>query len=255
MDSFLNGLGKFFGVIIHPQTYLNLLYLLLALPLGLFYFTFLIVGLTAGIPLIIVWVGLLILAVVYALWYAMIYFERQMAITLLREPIPPVNRQDLSGKSLWKQFTATLSNPVTWKGLVYLLAKFPVGLASFVLLVTLLAVSLSLVGMPFYYPTIHFDLDLGPWAPILTVDTLGEALIGCLVGIFATLISLHILNGVAWLSGKFARVMLGNFSVQPAQPAAPSAPVAPAREVAAAPAVEPIAPEAVEPAPGQTGAA
>ncbi|HMN59125.1 MAG TPA: sensor domain-containing protein [Anaerolinea sp.] len=252
MNSFLNGLGKFFGVIIRPQTYLNLLYLLLALPLGLFYFTFLIVGLTAGIPLIIVWVGLLILAVVYALWYAMIYFERQLAITLLREPIPPVTRQDMSGKSLWKQFTATLSNPVTWKGLVYLLAKFPVGLASFVVLVTLLAVSLSLVGMPFYYPTIHFDLDLGAWTPILTVDTLGEALIGCLLGIFATLISLHILNGVAWLSGKFARLMLGNFSTQPA---APSAPAAPAREVAAVPAVEPIVPETVEPATGQTGAA
>jgi len=254
MDTFLNGLGKFFGVIIRPQTYLNLLYLLLAFPLGLFYFTFLIIGLTAGIPLIILWVGLLILALVYAVWYGLIYFERQMAIGLLREQIPPVSRQDLSGKTLWQQFTATLSNPVTWKGLVYLFAKFPLGLFSFVMLVTLLAVSLSLVGMPFYYPTIHFDLDLGRWAPILTVDTLGEALVGSLVGIFATLISLHILNGIAWVSGKFARVMLGNFSTQPVQPAAPSAPV---REVAAVPAVEPVALETAAPAPeaGQPGAA
>lgn len=250
MDSILNGLGKFFGVIIRPQTYLNLLYLLLSFPLGLFYFTFLIIGLTAGIPLIIVWVGLLILALVYAVWYGLIYFERQMAIVLLREQIPPVTRQDMSGKSLWQQFTATLANPVTWKGLVYLLAKFPVGLASFVVLVTLLAVSLALVGMPFYYPTIHVDLDLGFWTPILKVDTLGEALIGSLLGIFATLISLHILNGMAWVSGKFAKVMLGNFSTQPSAPAAPAAPIPPVREVAAAP-----APEAVEPAPTQPGAA
>jgi hypothetical protein len=32
-------------------------------------------------------------------------------------------------------------------------------------------------------------------------------------------ISLHVINGLAWISGKFARVMLGNFSSLPAVPA------------------------------------
>jgi hypothetical protein len=42
------------------------------------------------------------------------------------------------------------------------------------------------------------------------VDTLPEALIMSLVGIFVLLISMHIFNGLAFISGKFAGVMLGN---------------------------------------------
>jgi len=59
------------------------------------------------------------------------------------------------------------------------------------------------------------------------VDTLGEALLVSLAGVLATLVSMHVLNGLAWVSGKFARVMLGNFSTAPVSPAAPSAPEAP----------------------------
>ena len=55
------------------------------------------------------------------------------------------------------------------------------------------------------------------------VDTLQEALLACLAGVFMTFVSLHIFNGLAWFSGKFARLMLGNFSAQPAAPATPPA--------------------------------
>ena len=41
-------LGRFFGVATRPRTWLNLLFHVLAFPLGLFYFIFLIVGLRAG---------------------------------------------------------------------------------------------------------------------------------------------------------------------------------------------------------------
>ena len=125
MESLKTYLVKFFGVAIRGQTYLNALYLFLAFPLGLVYFIFLMVGLSSGIGLTIVWVGLLILLVVFITWTALAAFERQMAIWLLREEIPPMSRQDLSGLTLWQQFKATVTNPVTWKGLVYLLAKFP----------------------------------------------------------------------------------------------------------------------------------
>lgn len=205
------------------QTYLNALYLLLAFPLGLFYFVFLVTGLATGIPLIIVWVGLLVLALVFVAWYGFIAFERQMAIGMLREQIPPISYQDLSGKSLWQKFIATFSNPVTWKGLLYLLAKFPLGIFSFVVQVTLLSISAAFVGLPFYYQYVHSDIDMTVngvyyFNPAWLVDTLPEALIGCLIGILITVVSLHIFNGLAWVSGKFARVMLGNFSPAPLAP-------------------------------------
>jgi len=209
MNAVLKSLQSFFGVIIKGQTYLNTLYLMLAFPLGLFYFIFFVVGFSAGIPLIIVWVGLLILALVIAAWYGLIVFERQLAVGLLHEDIPPIPQQDMSGKSLWQKFTAFMTNSVAWKGLAYLLARFPLGLLSFIVLVTLLSLSLALIAAPLYYM----------WAPPTVVywlvDTLSEALIACVFGIFTLFVSLHIFNGLAWVSGKFARVMLGDFTERP----------------------------------------
>jgi hypothetical protein len=225
MNSFTNILVKFFGVVARSQTYLNLLYLFLAFPLGVAYFVFLVTGISVGVPLIIVWVGLLITAGVIAAWYGLIVFERKMAIWLLHEDIPPITHLDLSSMSLWQKFVALLKNPVTWKGLAFLFAKFPMGMISFVALVTLASISLSLIGMPFYYQWVHSDIsiDLGNaiWNPMWAIDRLDKALLVSLIGVLLAIASMHILNGLAWVSGKFARVMLGNFSPAPAAPAAP----------------------------------
>jgi Putative sensor len=232
MTSNPNIFARFFGVAIHGQTYLNALYLLLAFPLGIFYFVFLVTGISLGVPLLIVWIGLVILLAVFLVWYGLVAFERQMAIWMLQEQIPPLTHRDLSGMSLWQKFTSTLGNPVTWKGLVYLLAKFPLGILSFTVLVSLVALSASLIGAPFYYHWVHAQINLGGTA-VWVVSTLPEALVLCLVGIFVALISMHILNGLAWVSGRFARLMLGNFSTLPAAPAEPSVPVAPSAPEAA----------------------
>jgi hypothetical protein len=230
MDSNKNALEKFFGVAIQSQTYLNALYLLLAFPLGLFYFIFLITGLSLGVGLIIVWVGLLLLVLVFAVWYSLLVLERQMAITLLHEEIPPISHESYSGKSAWQRLKAALSNPVTWKGLLYLFAKFPLGIVSFVVLVTFLSISFALLLAPMYYqwvqPQVTMDMGSVLWSPNWIIDTLPEALVACVAGVFMLFISMHIFNGLAWVSGKFARVMLGNFSSQPVVPVAVSAPPA-----------------------------
>lgn len=227
MQTILNALKKFFGVLVRPQTYLNMLYLMLAFPLGLCYFIFLVVGISVGLPMIILWVGLLILAIVFAVWYGLIVFERKMAIVLLNENIPPIMRQDLSGKTTWQKFKAVLGNPVTWKGLLYLLAKFPLGILSFVMLITLASISAALLAAPFYYqtvqPVMNITIDGLHSLPVWRIDTLNEALVACLAGGMLTLISMHIFNGLAWVSGKFARIMLGNFSTPAAAPTSPAA--------------------------------
>jgi len=44
----------FFGVVADPQSYLNIFYLLLAFPLGIAYFVFLVTGISVGTGLIII---------------------------------------------------------------------------------------------------------------------------------------------------------------------------------------------------------
>jgi hypothetical protein len=217
-------LKNFFTVFLKGQTYLNMLYLLLSFPLGIIYFVILITGFAVGIPLIIIWVGLLVLLGLFALWIGFVVFERKMAIWLLKVDILPISIPDGTGKTLWQKFKTRAGNPVTWKGLVFLMAKFPIGVLCFTVLVSLLSISLSLFTVPIYYRLFQPVIDL-TWntmpVNLNVIDTLPEALICSLIGFFLLLISFHIFNGMAILSGKFAKVMLGNFSAtqgeQPAQ--------------------------------------
>jgi hypothetical protein len=83
MTTFTDYQKKFFGVIVKLETYLGLIYLFLAFPLGLSYFIFLVTGLSLGISLLIIWVGLLILLLVFAAVWGLSAFERLMAIWFL----------------------------------------------------------------------------------------------------------------------------------------------------------------------------
>ena len=104
-------LGAVFGVFIRPQTYLNLVYLILSFPLGIAYFVFVVVGLSLGFGLILTLFGapLLILTIV-ASWL-LSSFERELANRLLKEEIPPILQLDISGLTLLGKLKALLSNP------------------------------------------------------------------------------------------------------------------------------------------------
>ncbi|HEY7358427.1 MAG TPA: sensor domain-containing protein, partial [Ktedonobacterales bacterium] len=137
--------GGFFEVARQKQTYLNLLYLLGAFPLGLTYFILLVVGLSLGFSLLIIWVGIPILLATIIMWQGFASVERFLVRNWLRVPVPYLKDPRLAGMSWTKQFTARLRSPVTWTSLVYLFIEFPFGILAFTLVVTLLSASISLV--------------------------------------------------------------------------------------------------------------
>ena len=106
----------------------------------------------------------------------------------------------------WRQFKAHLSDRLTWTGMLYLFLKFPVGVASFVIVVTLASLTASLLGAPFYY-WVGDGIDFDIWQ----VDELWEALIFMLAGVPSLFISLHLFNATAYVSGRIARVMQAKF--------------------------------------------
>ena len=185
-------LFRFFKVMVSPQAYLNLLYLLAAFPLGLFYFCFLVCGLSLGAALTIVWVGVPILLLVGAGWWALASFERFMAIHLLKEGVPAMHRPPVEDAGIWRRCLEYLTNPVTWKGLLYLFLKFPLGMVTFVTLVVLIALTLALVSLPFTYQSQQFFqggfLSAGRFT--WQVDSLGKASLGALVGLLLWPLSL-----------------------------------------------------------------
>jgi hypothetical protein len=198
---------KFFGVAIQGQTYLNLVYLFLAFPLGVFYFILLVLGFSLGFGLLIFWVGAIILAMMFVAWQACAVFERQLAVGLLHEDIPPAGSSALAGMRIWDQIKANLANLVTWRSLAYLLVKFRLGIFTFVVLVSLITLTLGFLTAPVIYPLCSKGILYCGGADIY-IDTVWKA-IGCFfVGLVAFFSTLHICNGLAWISGRFARVML-----------------------------------------------
>jgi hypothetical protein len=198
-------LRRFFTAPFEARSYTNLLYLALAFPLGLAYFVFLITGLSVGLGLVIIWVGIPILALVFAGSWGLAALERLMAIHLLGAPVPPMQPPaPAAPRSFLTRVKEFLANPVTWKGMGYLLVKFPLGMVSFVALTFLVALSFALIAAPFLYQS--QDFFLGWW----WVDTMGKALLCSLAGLICALVSLNLLNGLAWVWKQLSRVMLGS---------------------------------------------
>jgi hypothetical protein len=199
-----SALGSFFGVAASGRSYLTVLYSLVAFPLGVAYFCFLTIGWSLGLGLLIIWIGLIVLLTVLAGSWLFSAFERQQAIHLLGatvEPMTPAERDP--ERTPWQRFVGFLANRVTWTGMLFLLLKFPLGIASFVAAVTGLSLSFSLLLAPLYY---RFEApDLYYWR----IDTLPEALLASLVGALLFILTLHLLNAFGWIWKGLARTLLG----------------------------------------------
>ena len=203
--------GKIFRVMGDRQTYQNLIYLGATFPLGVFYFVFLVSGISTGISLMIIWVGIPILLLVGVGWWFMASFERFMAIHLLNEDIPEMRRTLNESADTWTHFKTYFTNPVTWKSLLYLFLKFPLGMATFVILITLVSLTIVFLSMPFTYesiPTFQAGISVGMGLPVWYIDSLSDALLCVVIGLLLWPATLHITNGLAWVHAKFARLML-----------------------------------------------
>lgn len=210
------------------RTYKNLLYLMLAFPLGLGYFIFLSVGLTAGVGLTIVWIGLFLLALVLAGTWAFAAFERQMAIHLLdAEVAPMLPPASPAQRTVWQQVRDVLANPVTWKGMAFLLLKLPLGVISFVATVAMLSISSALLLSPIlalfgdWWVT---DID----GLVIEVSSVGGAWVCALLGLGLLFLSLNLLNALAGVWRGTASLLLGSerFSEAPPVSGMPVAAVA-----------------------------
>lgn len=222
-NPFLSVLARFFGVAIEGRSYLNVLYLWLAFPLGLAYFVLLVTGFSVGIGLTIIWIGLAILfALMLAVW-GLEGLERILAIGLLGAAVPVrLPAPGAVGFRPWVK--AVFKSSALWKGLAFLFIKFPLGLAGWIASVVSLSVSIAFALAPIaYWFGASMDLNLDGWIWDRYVDgPLGMALMS-ITGFFMLFVTLHMHNGLAWLWKKLAEILLGG-SIESAPAMVPAAP-------------------------------
>jgi hypothetical protein len=207
-----DALRGFLAVPFDAQTYRNLAYLLLAFPLGIGYFVGLSAGLSTGLGLAVTLVGLPVLVLTVAGAAGAAGFEAKLASWLLGvDATPPAALADLdrSLDSVDDLLAATrrlLTTPTTWTSVLLLVLKFAFGIVAFTALVTASAVLTAMLAAPLLYDVPGITYNVGA----AVVDSLPEALAVAGAGVFAALVSLHLLNALATLGGVTTAFLLGD---------------------------------------------
>lgn len=206
-----------------------ILYLFLSFPLGLIYFILTIVLLSVGVSTVIIWVGLPLLLLMLLMLRGIAKLERDMAAVMLHIEMPHIApRQEIEGKGrLLRWIRAGVRDDITWRTLIYsLFIKFPLGIISFVLVITLPLVALSLTIEPLVYllnvdiqhlVTLSVEGSSVSYLPFATIvngqfDSIMflRSFLGVPCGILAWIATRYILGGLAQASGYLVRAMLCN---------------------------------------------
>lgn len=237
MPASLPTLRSVIAVPLQPRTYRHLLYLGLAFPLGIAYFVVLVTGFSVSVSLSILVVGIPLFVVTLLTVRGLGALERLLANLLLDTDIPAPTYPFRAG-SVFARLRALVVNRRTWTECGYLLLKFPVGIGSFVFLVTALTTSITLLATPIFYDepgrrvgifpadpvTLSPSLSI-PWGDMLVgaefavtvsewaVDSMADALLFSAIGAVLLLLTLNLGNLVAWLSSQSARIFLGDPAV------------------------------------------
>ncbi|HMJ94549.1 MAG TPA: sensor domain-containing protein [Thermoleophilaceae bacterium] len=202
----LNGIKALVRSNLEARTYRRILYLVLALPLGVAEFTFLVTVISFGFGTAVTLIGIPVLvASVYA-WRWLADFERRLIGALLDAEIPSPYRPDPTGGRWWQRLAFRLADPATWKDLAFLLIRLPLGILSFSLAAAVVGSGLRLVLAPVYYE----PFADGDWIGWLGVDTLGEAFALVPLGALILLAGIPALGALARLYGWLAAQLLGS---------------------------------------------
>lgn len=200
---------KFFGPWASARTYTQLAYLALAFPLGLAYFVFLVTGISVGVALVAAWVGVPILLGMLLSWRALGRFERFLHRQLLGVEIDEPFTSIRGEGSLWQRTKSLLTDAVTWRTLLWLFVRFPAGIFVFVVMVTLLATSGSLIG---FGAGAVLGLDFAEWGKLFDGEVFFDGIderFALPVGLLLLSVQPHVVRALAWFHAVAGTALLG----------------------------------------------
>jgi uncharacterized membrane protein len=200
-----SALGRFFGVVADPRTYASMFYMVLALATGIFYFTWVVAGVSMSFGLAVLIIGIPFVILYFGSVRVLSLVEGRIVEVMLGERMPRRPLYSGRGKPLLERIKDMFTDPRTWSTQLYFLLMLPLGIAYFTFVVTGLSVSLSLIATPVlmllgYGDMVQMDgINLHPqwaWPIALVVGT---------VLLFAVL---HAVRAIGRLHGQLAKHLL-----------------------------------------------
>jgi len=196
----------FFGVLKDFRAYTSLIYLLISIGPGIFFFTWAVTGISLSLGLLVLIIGIPFAIAFLGSVRLLALAEGRLVEAMLGVRMPR-SQPPAEGARGWKaRIMAMLQEGRTWSSLGYLLLMLPLGVTYFTIMVTMLAVSLSLLATPIVHFVFH-EVTFDGWDWGLAHANLVAVVFGFL-GIFAVPLTLHIARGLGRMQGRLARHML-----------------------------------------------
>jgi uncharacterized membrane protein len=204
-----NFLVRFFGVFAEPRAWGAFLYLLFSLATGIFYFTWVVTGLSLSAGLMVLIIGLPLAGLFILSVRGISLVEGRIVEALLGVRMP--RRQVFSQRnaSYWLRFKGVISDKQTWLSIIYMLLQMPLGITYFTVLTSLIAVSLYGIASPI--------LQLGFNLPVHSIYGVAYYLpnwffpISVIGGILLATLTMHLVKHVGRLHGQLAKALLVRF--------------------------------------------
>jgi len=202
-----SAVARFFGVVLDPHTYGALFYMLLSLVTGIFFFTWVVTGLSLSVSLLILIVGIPVLLLFLGSVRVLSLVEGRIIEALLGVRMPRRPAYTDRSQGWLARIGAMFTDGRTWLTMLYFVLMLPLGVAYFSVATTLLSTSLALVFAPM--AEVVFDQPVGIWVDGVKMASgvwlWPLSIVAGLVLLFATL---HLARAIGRLHGAVAKQLL-----------------------------------------------
>jgi len=199
-------LARFFGVYTDARAWGALLYMLIAFVTGIIYFTWAVTGVSVSVSFLIFIFGfpLALLFLLSVRGLALLEGRLVEALLGIRMPRRPLfSHQNMKWLDRLK---ALVTDKATWMMILYMVIQFVLGTAYFVVLVTVLAFSLSFIAMPFIQ--LFWNIPVMQWNDQHIFLPYWVLVLFSFGGLMLWTSFMHLARGIGQLHGKMAKAML-----------------------------------------------
>ncbi len=209
-------LGRFFGVAADPRAYAALFYMLLSLATGIFYFTWVTAGLSLSVGLSVLIIGLPFIVLFFGSVRVLSLVEGRVVEAMLGMRMPRRPAYPTQDIPLMRRIASMFMDVHTWTTLCYMWLMLPLGIVYFTVVVTLLGISVGLIGMSLllafgsdWLPGVYVNHQpMVDWGFGAHVPGWGDALVMIVVGVVLLFGTLHLARGIGRMHGHIAKHML-----------------------------------------------
>ncbi len=200
-------LVRFFAIYTDPRAWGSLLYMLIAFVTGIIYFTWAVTGVSLSVSLAIFIFGLLFFFFFLHSVQSLALLEGRLVEALLGVRMPRRSRFSVQNVKWLERFKMLVTDRYNWQMLFYMFCQLPFGILYFILIVTLISLSVSFMVYPEL--VVHRDIAMITWfGGVNFYPPVWSCPFIMFFGFLMLTVSMHLFKWIGQLHGKYAKMFL-----------------------------------------------